>query len=105
MSPFKKYEPRSAPQAKPLEELFRSFLDAYKLNQKFDETYLVVFWEKIMGPPIAKRTTKLFVNKKVLFVHINSAPLRQELNQSKATIMRLIQKEVGENIIEDIVIR
>jgi predicted nucleic acid-binding Zn ribbon protein len=105
MSPFKKYEPRTAPQAKPMEELFRSFLDTYKLNQKFDETYLLVFWEKIMGTPIAKRTSLLYIKNRVLFVHLNSAPLRQELLHSKSTIMGLIQKEVGSDIIEDIVIR
>jgi predicted nucleic acid-binding Zn ribbon protein len=96
---------RSAQSAQPLEEAFRAFLDRYKLNQKFDETYLLVHWEKIMGLPIAKRTTQLHVHKKVLFVTVNSAPLKQELIHSKQTILRLFEKEVGAGVIEDIVIR
>jgi predicted nucleic acid-binding Zn ribbon protein len=105
MSKYQHYEPRSASKAKPLENAFREFLDRYKLNQKFDETYLVVYWEKIMGPTIAKRTTSLFVKNKVLFVTVSSAPLRQELQHSKEEILRLLAQEVGTGVIEEIVVR
>ena len=36
-----------------------------------------------MEKPIARRTEKLYVKDKVLFVKLNSAPLRQELTMKK----------------------
>lgn len=94
---------RSAQTAQPLQEVFREFLRRYQIDQKFDETYLIVFWEKIMGPTIANRTTKLFIKDKVLFVTLNSAPLKQELSHSKSTILGLFEKEVGSGVVKDIV--
>lgn len=94
---------RSAQTAQPLKEVFREFLRRYQIDQKFDETYLIVFWEKIMGPTIANRTAKLYIRDKVLFVTLNSAPLKQELSHSKSTIMDLFEKEVGKGVIKEIV--
>ena len=56
-----------------------------------------------MGKPIAKRTTKIFIKEKVMFVELTSAPLKQELSLSKTKILQILNNEAGENLLEDIV--
>jgi predicted nucleic acid-binding Zn ribbon protein len=89
-------------QAQPLKDAFESFLKAYNLKSKFDETYLVAYWEKIMGKTIAMRTKKIYINKGVLFLEISSAGLKQDLMLSKTRMMELLNQEAGSEIVTDI---
>jgi hypothetical protein len=90
-------------QAQSVGEAFEAFLNAYKLRSRYNETYLVAYWEKLMGTSIAQRTEKLYINRGVLFLGISSAPLRQELVLAKSRIIALLNKEMGSEIITDVV--
>jgi predicted nucleic acid-binding Zn ribbon protein len=87
----------------PLKEAFDAFLSTYNLQTKFDESYLVAYWEKIMGKTIASRTEKIYIRQGVLFLKISSASLKQDLLMSKTRMMELLNEEAGKNIIQDIV--
>jgi hypothetical protein len=87
----------------PLKDAFESFLKVYNLKSKFNETYLVAYWEKIMGVSIAKRTEKIYIKKGVLFLRLSSSPLAQELLLAKSKVIELLNKEIGEELIKDII--
>jgi predicted nucleic acid-binding Zn ribbon protein len=89
--------------ALPLKEAIEDMLELYKLRSKFNETYIVAYWEQIMGSPISSRTTEVYVKDRKLFVQLDSAPLRNELLMAKSKIVTLLNKEVGEEIIDDVV--
>ena len=86
----------------PLKEAFESFLSTYNLQTKFDESYLVAYWEKIMGKTIASRTEKIYIRQGVLFISISSASLKQDLLMSKTRMIELLNEEAGKKIIQDI---
>ncbi|MEA5404949.1 MULTISPECIES: DUF721 domain-containing protein [Arcicella] len=86
-----------------LKDAIEDMLELYKIRSKFNETYIVAYWEKIMGSPIASRTTQIYINDGKLFIQLDSAPLRNELLMAKNKIIELINKEVGEKIIQDVV--
>ena len=88
----------------PLSELISEMFRSYKLKSKFDQEQLIQAWERLMGKTIAAQTKKIFVKKEVLFIQVNSAPLKQELNLSKSKIMDIITKEFGRSVIKEIVI-
>ncbi len=87
----------------PLKQAIEDMLELYNLRSKFNETYIVAYWEQIMGRPISSRTTEIYIKDKKLFVQLDSAPLRNELLMAKSKIVTLINKEVGEDIIEDVI--
>ncbi len=89
--------------AQSIGEAFESFLNVYKLRSRYNETYLVTYWEKLMGVSIAQRTEKIYISKGVLFLRISSAPLRQELVLAKSGIISLLNKEMGGEIVKDVV--
>lgn len=84
-------------------EAINDLLNSYRLKGRFDEAKLVSSWERLMGKTIANRTGKIFIKKQVLFVEINSAPLKHELNLSKSKIIDIFEREIGHGIIEEII--
>ncbi len=85
-----------------IKEAIEAMLDSYKLRGKFDEIKLINSWETMMGKPIARRTEKIFLNKKVLFVKLNSAPLRHELTIAKSKVLEIIHKNFDDSLVNDV---
>ena len=86
-----------------LKEGFSDMLSKFQLEEKFDEQQLIHSWAQIMGKPIADRTENLFIKEKKLYVKLNSAPLRQELNLSKSKVLELFHKEFGHSIVDEVI--
>ncbi len=86
-----------------MKEAVNSMLKAFRLDGKLQQIKLIESWEKIMGPTVAHRTVDIKIYGKKLFVNLNSASLRQELFQEREKILKLLNEEAGEVVIEEIV--
>lgn len=86
-----------------VKEAFDKLLQVYKLRGRFNETYLEAYWGKMMGQAIASRTTRLYVRESTLYIELSSAPLRNELVNAKQKVIQLVNKEVGSEVISDVV--
>lgn len=87
----------------PLKDVFEELLETYKLKDRYNEQKVVAMWGEIMGNTVAKRTEKLFVKKKVLYVQLNSGPVKKELMMNKSKVITILADHFGENTISDIV--
>ena len=88
-----------------INNVITEMLKAFRIENKFYETDLLNSWERIMGKPIAKRTTKLYIRNKKLYVHISSAPLKNELNMSRDRILILLTKEIGRPLVNEVIVK
>ncbi|MBE9480441.1 MAG: DUF721 domain-containing protein [Bacteroidetes bacterium] len=86
-----------------LKEVINELLEAYKLGDKLKEVRLIDSWEKVVGKLINKHTKNLYIKKKVLFVKLDSAALRNELSYARQKIIKALNKEAKEEVIDDIV--
>jgi hypothetical protein len=86
-----------------VKEAFDKLLQVYQLRGRFNETYLEAFWGRMMGQTISSRTTRLYVKESVLYIEISSAPLRSELVSAKHKVIQLVNKEIGSEVITDVV--
>jgi predicted nucleic acid-binding Zn ribbon protein len=84
-------------------ESLNELLNTYRLQQKFDATRLTSSWERLMGAPISKRTKRIFVKDRKLFVELTSAPLKHELTLSKRMILDIFDQEFGQKMLDDII--
>jgi predicted nucleic acid-binding Zn ribbon protein len=89
---------------KPLGQAIRQLLNSYQLTTKFDEANLINSWEKIVGKPIAKRTKKVFIRNKVLFIEFDSASMKHDFVLHKNKVLDLLRKEFGDQIVTEIII-
>ena len=86
-----------------LKEVIHELLAAYRLEGKLHEVRLINSWESLMGISVAKNTTKIYINKKTLFVELSSAALRHELSYTKSKLVLLLNKEAKHDVINEIV--
>lgn len=85
-----------------VKDAMNAMLKSYNIKKKFDETSLIVVWPKIMGKVVANRTSNIYIKNNVMVITLNSAPLKHELNNSKAKILELFEKEYGKSVVKDI---
>ncbi len=87
-----------------LGEAIQDMLRAYRLEGKFQETHVVHAWERVMGKPIAHRTTEVFVRDRKLYVRLSSPPLRHQLSMAREKIVRLLNEDVGAEVIREVIL-
>ena len=88
-----------------LGDAIRKFLDSYRLTDKFNEGGIREAWEKVMGTPVLHRTLDLKLHGRKLTVKLNSAPLRQELSFETEKIRTALNKELGQDFLEEVIFR
>ncbi|MCR9250632.1 MAG: DUF721 domain-containing protein [bacterium] len=88
-----------------VKEAIESMLDSFRLKSKFQQTQLINSWSKIMGEPIARRTSNLYIQDRTLFVTLTSAPLKHELTIGKKKIIEMLQKEFGPEVVDEVIFR
>ena len=86
-------------------EAIRQLFRSYHLDDKVAEVRIREMWEQVMGAPIKRYTGKIYFNKGVLTIYIESAPLRQDLQFTKSSIIDRINEELGEKVVRELVIR
>lgn len=85
-------------------QAIRGMLNSYRLTSKFDEANLIGSWERLAGSPIAKRTRKIYIRDKVLFVELDSPSMKHDFSLHKHQVLELFKKEFGPGIITDIIV-
>ena len=88
-----------------LNEILKEMMNSKKLKPKLQLEQIKNIWEKIMGPSIVRYTRNIALRRNKLYITIDSAPLKQELSYGKNKIIKLINEEMGEEVIEDVIIR
>ena len=83
-------------------DAFGKFLKEEHLDHKFQQKKLIESWERIMGRPIASRTTKMFFKGRTLFVELSSASLKDELNRSTEVVLARIRENSEEMIVDEV---
>ena len=82
-----------------------SFLRSESLESPLNERRLINAWSEVMGPTIASYTRDISIKNQVLFVHLSSAVLRQELMMERKRLVQRLNEHVKAQVITDIVIR
>ena len=63
---------------KSIKDLLNSVFKSYNQGYKYEETSVINSWDQIVGSMIAKNTTKIFINKKVLYLTLECTTLSKQ---------------------------
>lgn len=88
-----------------LGEVVTALLKEFKIDQKIKEVGIINGWNELLGPHIARVSSKVFVKNRILFVHLTSPVVRNELMMMKSNIVKALNENVGANVIDDIILR
>jgi predicted nucleic acid-binding Zn ribbon protein len=75
------------------------------LESPLNEYRLVQAWKEVVGPAITKYTSNLYIKNQILYVHLTSSVLRQELMMGRDILVRNLNEKVGAQVIVNIIFR
>ena len=88
-----------------ISEAVDDYFKVMKLDTKLKETGIINSWESIVGKAIAMKTTNIYIKNKVLYVHLSSSVVRNELLMLREALCKKINDKAGADLISEIVLR
>lgn len=88
-----------------LKDLLQNFIVSNKLEKGIDAVMVKEAWEKIMGNGVNAYTQEVVYKNNTLYVYLNSSVLREELSMGKEKILKLLNEELGKEVIQSVVLR
>ncbi len=81
------------------------FLRQNALEAPLNEYRLLQAWETVVGSAINRYTSNLYIKNQVLYVHLSSSVLRQELMMGRTLLIKELNGKVGAQVIVNIIFR
>jgi predicted nucleic acid-binding Zn ribbon protein len=88
-----------------LAEAMQDYIKEMNLGPKLKEISLIDSWETMVGKAISSRTSKVYIKDKILFVHLKSSIVRNELMMIREALREKLNNQAGEEIIKEIVLK
>jgi predicted nucleic acid-binding Zn ribbon protein len=88
-----------------LAEALQDYIREMNLGGKLDEIGVINSWEEIVGKAISSRTSKIYIKDHILYVHLNSSVVRNELLMLREALKEKLNTKAGREVIHDIVLR
>lgn len=91
--------------AQPIGELLDSLFKSPNVARKIAEGSLPHIWREVTGEVVAANTRQVRFMRGTLYVHIASSVLRSELMMQREALVRSINKRLGTELVQSIVIQ
>jgi predicted nucleic acid-binding Zn ribbon protein len=88
-----------------LSDVILQVLKEQHLDKPLNEKRLIDAWPLVLGDNIMKYTSGLSIKNRILYVTLTSSVLRHDLFLSREQIKNSLNKQVGVEVIVDIVFR
>jgi predicted nucleic acid-binding Zn ribbon protein len=88
-----------------LAEAVKDYIKEMNLGGKLREVGVINSWEETVGKAISSRTSKIYIKDQVLYVHLNSSVVRNELLMHREALKEKLNEKAGSEVIKDIVLR
>ena len=88
-----------------LSEVLKEYIQENRIERKLKEVDAVTSWENLLGKTIARYTRNIYISNKVLYVEISSAVVKNELIMMREEILRKLNEQAGQILIERIVFK
>jgi predicted nucleic acid-binding Zn ribbon protein len=88
-----------------LGDVLAGVIDEMGLRKKLDEARVVEAWEATAGPQVRDVTERAWVKGGRLYVKIQSAAWRQELQMQRGRWKERLNNELGRALVDEIVFR
>ena len=87
-----------------IEDLMKSFIKENNLSKGMQKIKVEETWNKMMGPGVATHTTSVRLQNKTLVIQLTSSVLREELSYGKDKIVKMMNEEIGDDVISKLLL-
>lgn len=88
-----------------LAEAMQDYIKEMNLGPKLKEISILSSWEEMVGKAISIRTEKVYIKDGVLYVHLKSSIVRNELMMIREALREKLNNQAGEEIIREIILK
>ncbi|KIX22181.1 RNA-binding protein [Flavobacterium sp. 316] len=89
----------------PIKDILKNFITQNKLETGIDKVDVKDAWQKMMGNGVVSYTEAVELKNNTLYVKLTSSVLREELSYGKEKIIKMINDEMGKELIKYLVLR
>ncbi len=86
-----------------LGDVLNKFIHSSNLSRPYLNHQIKIHFEEIMGSFLMKKVKTFFIKDNKLFLKLDSAPFKQEINIQKTMLLNDLNKAIGKNYLVDIV--
>ena len=88
-----------------IQDVLSSFVKDNKLEKGLDNVRVGAAWRELLGKGVQNYTTNVRLQNKTLYVYLSSSVLREELSYGKDKIIKLINDELGKEVVDKIILK
>lgn len=88
-----------------ISDVLKQFIEVNKLESGMDKIDVEQAWKNLMGNGVNTYTKEVVLKGTILYVSLTSAVLREELSYGKDKIIKMINEEMGKEVVKSIVLR
>lgn len=88
-----------------MKDALSAFIQKNKLEKGIDKVNAREAWARLMGNGVNNYTTEIELRFDTLYVSLSSSVLREELSLGKSKIIRMINEEIGKELVKKLVLR
>ena len=88
-----------------MQDILKEFIHVNKLDSGMDKVDVEQAWKNLMGNGVNNYTEEVLLKNTTLYVKLSSAVLRNELSYGKDKIIRMINEEMGKEVVKSLVLR
>ena len=86
-------------------DVLKQFIESNNLQKGMDKIDVRDAWKNLMGNGVNNYTCEIMLKGTTLYVELTSAVLREELSYGKEKIVKMINEEMGREIIKEVILR
>lgn len=83
----------------------QDYIKEMNLGDKLREVGVIESWESIVGKAIASRTSRVYIREGILYVHLKSSIVRNELSMLREALREKLNSQAGTELIKEIVLK
>ncbi|MDP5107215.1 MAG: DUF721 domain-containing protein [Polaribacter sp.] len=87
-----------------IQDLMQNFIKENNLSKGMHKIKVVETWNTMMGSGVATHTTSVKLQNKTLIIQLNSSVLREELSYGKDKIIKMMNEELGDDVISKLML-
>ncbi|MDR7210647.1 DUF721 domain-containing protein [Flavobacterium piscis] len=85
--------------------VLQQIIQVNKLQPGMDQIDVKEAWRQLMGNGVNTYTKNVVLKGSTLYVELGSAVLREELSHGRTKIVKMINEELGREVVKDVVLR
>lgn len=86
-------------------DVLKQFVESNNLQKGIDKVDVRDAWKNLMGNGVNNYTREIMLKGTTLYVELTSAVLREELSYGKEKIVKMINEEMGREVIKEVILR